>query len=130
MSQFEFLVMTEKNIFAHKLFLSLNTSDFNLFLCENCNTPEKSHPSPLFPRNPPLKVEVLSSPPFWKIWLEAQSPCRKGGGVHYGLVYQLWECLYTRKWHQMIPLFHHSSMGTFLMQLESDCITGSHCMKQ
>ena len=36
-SQFEFLVMTEKNIFAYKLFLSLNISDFNLFLCENCN---------------------------------------------------------------------------------------------
>ena len=49
-SQFEFFVMTEKNIFAYKLFLSLNVSDFNLFLCENCN--------------PPLKVEVLSRPPF------------------------------------------------------------------
>ena len=34
-SQFEFLVMTEKNIFAYKLFLSLNISDFNLFLYEN-----------------------------------------------------------------------------------------------
>ena len=30
-SQFEFLVITEKNIFAYKLFLSLNISDFNLF---------------------------------------------------------------------------------------------------
>ena len=30
-SQFEFLVMTGKNIFAYKLFLSLNISDFNLF---------------------------------------------------------------------------------------------------
>ena len=41
-SQFEFLVMTEKNIFGYKLFLSLI-----------------SHPPP------PLKVEVLSSPsPF------------------------------------------------------------------
>ena len=30
-SQFEFLVMTEKNISAYKLFLSLNASDFNLF---------------------------------------------------------------------------------------------------
>ena len=49
-SQFEFLVMTEKNIFAYKLFLSLNISDFNLFLCENCNPPEKSHP--LFPSSP------------------------------------------------------------------------------
>ena len=36
--QFEFLVMTEKSIFAYKLFLSLNISDFNLFLCESCNS--------------------------------------------------------------------------------------------
>ena len=39
-SQFQFLVMTEKNIFAHKLFLQLNISDFDLFLCENCNPSE------------------------------------------------------------------------------------------
>ena len=32
MSEFELLVMTEKNIFAYKLFLSLNFSDFNLFM--------------------------------------------------------------------------------------------------
>ena len=49
-SQFEFLVMTEKNIFAYKLFLSLNISDFNLFLCKNCTPLKKSHP--LFPSNP------------------------------------------------------------------------------
>ena len=36
-SQFEFLVMTNKDIFAHKRFLSLNISDVYLFLCENCN---------------------------------------------------------------------------------------------
>ena len=30
-SQFEFLVMTEKNIFVYKLFLSLNISDFSSF---------------------------------------------------------------------------------------------------
>ena len=46
-SQFKFLVMTEKNIFAYKL-LSLNISDFNVFLCENCNPPEKKSP-PSFP---------------------------------------------------------------------------------
>ena len=62
--------------------MSLYISDFNLFLYENCNPPEKS--CPLLPSNPPLKVEFLSSPPFLKIWLEAQplpppSPCRKGG---------------------------------------------------
>ena len=59
-SQFEFLVITKKNIFAYKLFLSLNISDFNL-LCDNCTPLKKSHP--LFPSNSPLKVEVPSSPP-------------------------------------------------------------------
>ena len=35
-SQFELLVMTEKNIFAYKLFVSLNIS-------KSCNPFEKSH---------------------------------------------------------------------------------------
>ena len=30
--------------------------------------------TPSFPATPPLKVVVLSSPPFWKIWLEIQPP--------------------------------------------------------
>ena len=33
---------------------------------------EKSHS--LFPSNPPLTVEAVPSPPFLKIWLEAQPP--------------------------------------------------------
>ena len=86
-SWFEFLVMTEKNVFAHKPFLSLIISDFDLFLCENCNPfpPEYSHP--LFHNKPPLKVEVLSSPPplFLKILMEVTPPPpeQKGVGVHY-----------------------------------------------
>ena len=38
--------MTEKSSFAYKLFLPLNISDFNFFVCENCNPlpPQKSHP--------------------------------------------------------------------------------------
>ena len=45
--------------------------------------PKKSHL--LFPSNLPLKVEVLSSPPFLKIWLEVQLPppiAERGGRVH------------------------------------------------
>ena len=62
--------------------MSLNIPDISLFLCKNCNPPEKSHP--LFPKNP-LKIEILSSHlPFLKIWLEAQPPSRNGGGdAHY-----------------------------------------------
>ena len=80
-SQFEFLVMTEKNIFAYKLFLSLNISDCNLFFMWKLQPPLKKV-APLFPSNPPLKVEVLSSSPFLKIWLEVQPLCRKRGEVH------------------------------------------------
>ena len=45
--------------------------------------PEKSHP--LFPSNPPLKVEVLSSPPpLLEIWLETQPPPpAERAGAHY-----------------------------------------------
>ena len=41
---------------------------------------------PIFLSNHPLKVEVLSSPSFLKIWLEVQPlpPAEKGGGcAHY-----------------------------------------------
>ena len=77
MSQFEFSVMTEKNIFAYKLFLSLNISDLNLFFMW------KLHPIH-FPSNSLLNVEVFSSPLFSKIWLEAHLPLQKaeGGGAH------------------------------------------------
>ena len=81
--------MTVKNIFAYKLFLSLNISYFNFLYVKIATPPEKSHP--LFPSNPPLKAEVLSSPPFLKTWLEAQppSPLQKGGGgAHYALSLQ------------------------------------------
>ena len=85
MSQFEFLVMIEKNIFAYKLFLSLNISDFNLFFLWKLQPP----PPPLFPSNPPPKVEIQSSRShFLKIWLEVQFPLplQKGGeGAHYDL---------------------------------------------
>ena len=80
-SQFELLVMTEKNIFAYKLFLSLNISDFNLFLCENCN-PFLKKKHPLFPSSPLQKLRSCQAPSFWKFgWrVNRPPPCRKGGG--------------------------------------------------
>ena len=45
-SQFEFLVMTEKNIFVYKLFLPLNISDFIFYV--KIATPLKKV-TPLFP---------------------------------------------------------------------------------
>ena len=70
---FEFLVMAEKNIFAHKPFLTLNFQILIYFLSENCNPPhEKSHP--IFLSNSPLTFEVLSSSHFKKTWLVVQCP--------------------------------------------------------
>ena len=51
-SQFEFLVMTEKNIFPHQLFLSLNISEIDLFLYENCNPFSESNHSPISQQTP------------------------------------------------------------------------------
>ena len=47
-SQFEFLVVTEKNVFAYKLFLLLNISGFIFYVKFANPSPEKSHP-PSFP---------------------------------------------------------------------------------
>ena len=64
-SQFESLVTTEQRILVYKLFLSLNIPDSSLFFVEKLQPPpsrKKSPPS--LPATPPLKTEVLSSPPF------------------------------------------------------------------
>ena len=37
--------MKEKRILVQQIFLSLKISDFSLFLCKNCNPPEKGHHS-------------------------------------------------------------------------------------
>ena len=53
--------------------------------------PEKSHPA--LSQQPPLKVEVLSSPPpFSKIWLEAQPPPLQKGGVPTMVYYNNNKC--------------------------------------
>ena len=51
-SHFEFLVITGKKIFADKLFLSLNISDFNLFFMLQLQLPPLKKVTPLFSRNP------------------------------------------------------------------------------
>ena len=70
-SEFEFLVMTEKNIFAYKHFLPLHISDFNLFLCGNCNPLKKSSP---LSQQTPSKSWGPVKPLLLKIWLEVQPP--------------------------------------------------------
>ena len=58
--------------------MSWNISDFD-FSCDNCTSPRKK--SPALSQQPPLKVEVLPSPPFLKFgWRLNPFPLRKGGG--------------------------------------------------
>ena len=90
---YEFLVMTEKNIFV---FFVIKYFRFYFFLCENCKPPpphsEKNHPP--FPLTPLLKVEVLSSPPppppFWKFGWRFNCPpppLSRKGAMHTMLKY-------------------------------------------
>ena len=80
--QFEFLVMTEKNIFASKLFLSY-ISDFNLFLCENCS-PRLKKVTPSFPATPLYRLRCCQAPPFWKFgWRLNPPPAEMRGCAHY-----------------------------------------------
>ena len=65
--------MTELNTFVNELFLLLNISDFTLLFMKLQPPPT---PLPLYlPLSAtPLKIEILSSPSFFKIWSEAQTP--------------------------------------------------------
>ena len=62
-SKLEFLVMTEKNIFAYKLFLSLNISNFNLFFMQKLQTFLKKV-APSFPATPLKKLRSCQVPLF------------------------------------------------------------------
>ena len=93
-SQFEFLIDRER-YFWSSTFLSLNISDFDLFLCKNC-TPLNKATSPLS-QQPPLKVEVLSSPSFLNNWLELQPPppptSERGGCTLW--LFNNFECMFV-----------------------------------
>ena len=62
-SQFEFIVMTDKNIYVYKSFLLLNISVVSLFFMKNCNPSLRKAIPLFFPTNFPLKIKVLSSHP-------------------------------------------------------------------
>ena len=61
-SQFKFLVMTEKNIFVCKTFLSLNISDFSLFFIQKLQ-PLPLKVTPSFPAAPSKNWDPVKSPP-------------------------------------------------------------------
>ena len=77
-SQFKFLVMTEKNIFQILIYFNVKIA----------TSPEKSYP--LSPSNPPLKLEVLLSPPFWKFgWRFSPLPSTESRRAHYVHAYNV-----------------------------------------
>ena len=116
-SQFELLIMTEKNIFAYKLFLSLNISDFNLFFMWKLQPPWKKSP-PLSQQPPSKSWGPVKPPPFRKFgWRLNPSPLQKGGGAHYAVVkFQIFFNLPTCSNYSItnnvkIPVFHFLKKG-------------------
>ena len=79
-SQFELLVLTEKNIFVYKLFLSLSISFRFQFIFYVKTALPLEKVSPSFPANP-LKIEVQSTPSFFKVGKRFKLPQKKKG-VH------------------------------------------------
>ena len=114
-SQFEFLVMTERNIFVYKLFLLLNISDFLFtFFCKIAPPPPPSKKvTSLFSSNPLLKVEVLSSPPpFWKFGRRFNLPQQKGGrGAHYVMWTHIWQKSHKITLSLSVTFLGHSLLG-------------------
>ena len=117
-SQFEFLVMTDPSILVYILFLSLNIP---YFLSKNCplpSPPEKSHP--LILSDPPVKAEVLPSPPFLKVWSEFHphpsppTPSRNQGACYEKVIYQSY---FSEVSYKIILLFifviHHLRLHNF-----------------
>ena len=81
----ESLVMAEKNIFASKLFLLLNISDFNFFFyVKICiHLPPLKKVTPSFSATPYQSGGPVK-PPFLKILFQVQPPTppSRKGGVH------------------------------------------------
>ena len=78
-------LMIEKNIFAYKIFLLLNISDFIFYVTIASHPPWK--------KSPPQKLEVLSNPPFrkfdWRLKPHPLSPCRKGEVYTMGILMRM-----------------------------------------
>ena len=108
--------MTEKNIFAYKLYLSLNISDFNLFFMWKLEPPWKK--SPPLSQQPSSNSWGLVKPPppfFLKIWLEAQPSLHKRGrggcrlikpDQHFQIPVSARSCVFS--WTNFFLLFYYS----------------------
>ena len=72
----------------------------------------------LFPAtpNPPLKVEVLSRPPFLTIWLEAQPPPAESGSAHYGG--KKWLVNFNAGKTELVPFDRSNNTGAIDVKME------------
>ena len=79
--------MTEQNIVVYKHFCREIFQILVYFLYKNCTCPSPPSPkkiTPLLPRNPPLKIEVLSSPPLFQTLVGGSTPLPvEMGDAHY-----------------------------------------------
>ena len=95
--KFKFLVMTEKNIFVYNLFLSLNISDFSLFLYKNSNILCKRPPS--FPVSSSKNwVPVKPTWPFRKFGKRSTPQYKEGGNAHYEKTQWNTKSLWSKVW--------------------------------
>ena len=86
-TQFEFLVIIEKNIFVyvfcHYIF------QISVYFLLKLQPPSKKV-TPLFPSKLPLKIEVLSSPPFWILGRRFNPPSREWGCTLWVQIHPVW----------------------------------------
>ena len=86
-SQFEFLVMTEKKIFVYKHFvhqifqISFHFVFFFFFFVK-LKSPLEKKVTPSFPATPLSKLKSSQVSPFWKFGRKFNPSSRKEGGVH------------------------------------------------
>ena len=99
-------------------------------------SPEKIYP--LFPCNSPLKLEILSSSPFLKTWLEAHPPTprpsREGGqhtvNAEVKSSKMVWTC--GKKWQmdkQMHSLRNRWFQGQSKTSKNMECSSGRRLLK-
>ena len=93
-SQFEFLVMTEKNIFAHKLFLPLNIQIliFWFIFMWKLQPLHLNKVTPSFPANPLQKLRFCQAAPPFENLVGGSSLQQKGVGAHYDCLTNLNAC--------------------------------------
>ena len=123
--------MTEKNILAYKLFLSLNISDLNLFFMWKLQ-----YPPPLWKKSPPLSQQPPSKSwgpfkpptPFWKFGWRLNPPSsRKDGGctlyMYMLYIYYIYHIYIIYIYILYLYIIYIYYMYIYIKCIHSICIT-------